>query len=62
MRVAFGEDISRFDSGKHKFLHRLYKEFKRQKVKIVDKKADIFLHTGRNLEKASGSPRAKKIC
>ena len=50
MKVKFGEDLSRKDSGKHKFLSRLAKEFKRLGVQIAGpgEKADVFLHICRN--------------
>lgn len=57
MKVQFGEEIDRQDSGKHKFLSRLSIEFKKKGIQIVNKNADIFLHIGRNIEKSS----AKKI-
>lgn len=57
MKVSFGEDINRFDSGKHKFLHRLADALKSTGVSVVDGESDIFLHIGRNLDKA----KAKKI-
>ena len=56
MKISFGEDIKRQDSGKHKFLYRLSNEFERQGHRIVDGKSDIFLHIGRNMERC----RAKK--
>ena len=58
MKVVFAEDINRQDSGKHKFLRRLYIAFEKLGVHVkMDGKSDIFLHIGRNLEKA----RSKKI-
>jgi len=57
MKVAFGEDLSRQDSGKHKFLGRLSKALQSQGIDIVNKNADILLHIGRNLDK----DRAKRV-
>ncbi len=57
MKVCFAEDIKREDSGKHKFLHRLAKEFQNKGIKIVNNNADILLHIGRNISKK----KAKKI-
>lgn len=57
MKVCFAEDIRREDSGKHKFLHRLAKEFKAKGIKVVDNNADILLHIGRNISKK----KAKKV-
>ncbi len=57
MKVCFAEDIKREDSGKHKFLNCLAKEFVKRGVLIVNNDADILLHVGRNISKF----RAKKI-
>lgn len=51
MEIAFGEELGRTDSGKHKFLTRLAKEFERQGHRVVTGKSDVFLHICRNTDK-----------
>ena len=53
MKVFFAEDISRVDSGKHKFLNRLSKCLIDSGIEISKNKPDIFLHLGRNMDSCS---------
>lgn len=51
MKVKFGEDLTRCDSGKHKFLARLADAFRAKGIRIVYRdNADVFLHICRNFE------------
>ena len=62
MKIAFTEDLTRQDSGKHKFLHRLSKELAtRDNIKIVKKNADILLHLGRNMDKINTRKRVMRL-
>lgn len=61
MKVCFAEDIKREDSGKHKFLNRLAKEFKKKGIKIVGDNADILLHIGRNISKKKAKKRVMRV-
>jgi len=51
MKVCILEDCNKETSGKHKFLNRLSKSFKKQGVKIVDNNSDVLLHIGRDYKK-----------
>lgn len=62
MKIAFAEDLTRQDSGKHKFLHRLSKELESRKdVHVVKKHADILLHIGRNIGKIDAKKKVMRV-
>jgi glycosyltransferase involved in cell wall biosynthesis len=61
MKISFGEDLKRQDSGKHKFLRRLSTELESMGVRTVSGKSDIFLHIGRNMDKGRAKRKIMRI-
>lgn len=61
MKVAFGEELNRHDSGKHKFLGLLANSFRDKGIKVVNKNADILLHIGRNINKCKAKVKVFRL-
>tara|TARA_Y100000034_G_C6900401_1_gene416255 strand:- start:163 stop:1068 length:906 start_codon:yes stop_codon:yes gene_type:complete len=63
VKVSFAEDLSRSDSGKHKFMSRLANEFSKMGVEVLPAKGkgDVFLHIGRNLEKCRCKKKVMRL-
>jgi len=61
MRISFGEDIKRRDSGKHKFLNRLSIALEALGATITNKNPDIFLHIGRNYKDVKAKKTVMRV-
>jgi glycosyltransferase involved in cell wall biosynthesis len=63
MKIQIAENIKRNDSGKHKFLNRLFHELKEQGVEVDQKasKVDVLLHIGRNMDCCKAKKKVMRV-